>query len=300
MTHPPSSVGRPILAAAAFQAAKTRGGAEVPGIVPPRDPRPVGQPQAGVRRPLWPTLTLCVLLLTNCAPASKTHKLTIAAASDLNFALREIGTQFRAAHPEIELEIGYGSSGNFYTQITNSAPFDIFLSADIEYPRKLAAAGIGRADSLFTYGVGRIVVWVPATSALDPATALRSPGVKHLAIANPQHAPYGRATEAALHSLGVYDALKPKLVLGENISQTLQFAESGAADVGVVALSLALVPEARAKGRYWEIPIDAYPRMEQGGIILKESTAARDFRAFLLNGAGRQTLKQYGFSIPSE
>jgi molybdate transport system substrate-binding protein len=148
--------------------------------------------------------------------------------------------------------------------------------------------------------VGRLVVWVPAGSSLDPATALRDPGVKHVAIANPQHAPYGRAAQAALRSLGLYESVEPKLVLGENIAQTLQFVESGAADVGIVALSLALAPSVSARGRYWEIPLDSYPRIEQGGIILKDSTAARDFRAFLLSTDGRRILKQYGFFVPGE
>jgi molybdate transport system substrate-binding protein len=144
------------------------------------------------------------------------------------------------------------------------------------------------------------VVWVPAGSPLDPATALRDPSLKHLAIANPQHAPYGRAAQAALRSLGLYASVQPKLVLGENIAQTLQFVESGAADAGIVAMSLALAPPVRARGRYWEIPPDAYPRMEQGGIILKDSGAARDFRGFLLSADGRRILRQYGFLVPGE
>ncbi|MEO8594817.1 MAG: molybdate ABC transporter substrate-binding protein [Candidatus Solibacter sp.] len=238
--------------------------------------------------------------LAACGRAPNGRKLTIAAASDLNFALAEVATTFRAAHPEIELAVNYGSSGSFYAQIENRAPFDLFLSADVEYPRKLAAAGFGKADSIFTYGIGRIVVWVPAGSKLDPAEALGSPEVKHLAIANPRHAPYGRAAEAALSSLGVYHAMSSRLVLGENISQTLQFVQSGAADAGVVALSLALAPAARAAGRYWEIPVSAYPRMEQGGIILKDSEAARAFRAFLLSSDGRRILKQFGFYVPGE
>jgi molybdate transport system substrate-binding protein len=200
----------------------------------------------------------------------------------------------------VEVEVAYGSSGNFFAQIGNHAPFDVFLSADLEYPRKLAAAGSGQAEAVFTYAVGRIVVWVPASSSLDPATALRDPGVKHVAIANPKHAPYGRAAQAALRSLGVYESVQPKLVLGENIAQTLQFVDSGAADLGIVALSLALAPAASARGRYWEIPLDAYPRMEQAGIILKDSKAARDFRAFLLSANGRRILKQYGFLAPGE
>src|ERR1017187_4830050 len=212
----------------------------------------------------------------------------------------EIARQFRAARPAVELEIAYGSSGNFFAQISNRAPFDVFLSADVAYPRKLALAGVATGNSVFTYAVGRLVVWVPASSPLDPATALREPSVKHLAIANPQHAPYGRAAQAALRSLGLYQSVEPKLVLGENIAQTLQFVESGAADAGIVALSLALAPPVRARGRYWEIPRDAYPRLEQGGMILKDSQAARDFRAFLLSAGGRRILQQYGFFVPGE
>jgi molybdate transport system substrate-binding protein len=248
-------------------------------------------------RAIWLALAL---FCAACAPPPHAQKITIAAAADLNFAMPEIARQFRAARPAVELEIAYGSSGNFFAQISNRAPFDVFLSADVAYPRKLASAGAATGNSVFTYAVGRLVVWVPATSPLDPATALREPSVKHIAIANPDHAPYGRAAQAALRSLGLYPSVAPKLVLGENIAQTLQFVESGAADAGIVALSLAVAPPLRARGRYWEIPLDAYPRMEQGGIILKDSGAARDFRAFLLSAGGRRILKQYGFFLPGE
>jgi molybdate transport system substrate-binding protein len=223
---------------------------------------------------------------------------TIAAAADLHFALDEISLRFRATHPDVDLQMAYGSSGNFYAQIRNGAPFDIFLSADAEYPRKLVQEGIGARDSLFVYAVGRIVVWVPAASPLDPATALRAASVRHVAIANPQHAPYGRAAEAALRSLGVYDSVESKLVLGENVAQTLEFVQSGAADVGIVALSLALAPPVRGQGRYWEVPAEAYPKIEQGGVILRDSKAAREFRSFLLVAGARRVLKEYGFSLP--
>jgi len=223
---------------------------------------------------------------------------TIAAAADLHFALDEISLKFRATHPDVDLQAAYGSSGNFYAQIRNQAPFDVFLSADVEYPRKLVEEGIGARDSLFVYAMGRIVVWVPAASPLDPATALRAASVRHVAIANPQHAPYGRAAEAALRSLGIYNGVAKKLVLGENVAQALEFVQSGAADVGIVALSLALAPPVRGQGRYWEVPGTAYPKIEQGGVILKESKAAREFRTFLLDEVGRRILKKYGFSLP--
>jgi molybdate transport system substrate-binding protein len=245
-------------------------------------------------------LVLALLCLAACAPHPPSQKITVAAAADLNFALPEIAGRFHTASPAVELQFAYGSSGNFFAQIGNGAPFDVFLSADVEYPRKLASAGIGAGNSIFTYGVGRLAVWVPAASPLDPATALRDASVKHLAIANPQHAPYGRAAREALRTLGLYQAVEPKLVLGENVAQTLQFVESGAADAGIVALSLALAPPVRARGRYWEIPLDAYPRLEQGGIILRDSPPARDFRAFLLSGAGRRILRKYGFLVPGE
>ena len=230
----------------------------------------------------------------------QTHVLSIAAAADLNFALDEVSREFRKTQPDIELRIAYGSSGNFYAQIQNHAPFDVFLSADVQYPRKLAAAGLARPDSVFVYAVGRIVVWVPANSPLDPAAALRSSSLRHLAIANPQHAPYGRAAEAALRSMGLYDSVEGKLVLGENIAQTLQFVESGAADAGILALSLATAPPVRGQGRYWQVPLDQYPQMEQGGVILKDSADAGAFRAWLTSSGGRALLKRYGFSLPGE
>jgi len=238
------------------------------------------------------------------APAAGAQKLTVAAAADLRFALDELVLQFRATHPAVDLAITYGSSGNFFAQIQNGAPFDVFLSADVDYPRRLVAASLASKDSLFLYGAGRIVVWVPAGSPLDPAAlgihALEAASVRHIAIANPQHAPYGRAAVAALRSLGVYDRVAPKLVLGENIAQAFEFVESGAAEVGIVALSLALAPAARTHGRYWEVPQDAYPKIEQGGVILSRAPAgpAARFRAFLLSEEARRILKQYGFSVP--
>jgi molybdate transport system substrate-binding protein len=237
-------------------------------------------------------------------PLAGAQKLTVAAAADLRFALDELASQFRSAHPGVDLAITYGSSGNFFAQIQNGAPFDVFLSADADYPRRLIAAGLASKDSLFLYGVGRIVVWVPAGSPLDPAALgihlLEASSVRHIAIANPQHAPYGRAAEAALRSLGVYDRVAAKLVLGENIVQAFEFAESGAAAAGIVALSLALAPAARGHGRYWEVPQDAYPKIEQAGVILARAPAgpAAQFRAFLLSTEARRILKQYGFSVP--
>lgn len=231
----------------------------------------------------------------------------VAAAGDLRFAMEELAKAFEKTQPDIRLEVSYGSSGNFYAQIENGAPFDIFFSADVKYPQKLAEKGLALPGSEFVYGVGRIVLWVPRSSTLDigrkGVESLRHPSVRHVAIANPQHAPYGRAAEDALKNLGVYDDLRGKLVFGENVAQTAQMVQSGGADAGVIALSLALSPAMRGQGHYWEFPLSSYPRMDQGGVILKRTRdpeAAKALRAFVLSDSGRAILKRYGFYLPDQ
>ena len=146
------------------------------------------------------------------------------------------------------------------------------MSADIDYPKKLVEQGFASEKSLFQYAVGRIVVWTPKDSAIDVQKlgikALLDPAAKKIAIANPKHAPYGRAAEAALKNLKILDQVKDKLVLGENVAQTAQYVESGAADIGIIALSLAKSSALKDKGKYWEVPLENYPRMDQGGVIL--------------------------------
>ncbi|QRN93717.1 molybdate ABC transporter substrate-binding protein [Archangium violaceum] len=244
---------------------------------------------------------------TPSSEAGKKRVLTIAAASDLKFALDEWVTLFRAKNPDAEVRVTYGSSGNFSAQIANGAPFDLFLSADVSYPRTLAARGLVHESGVFLYAVGRIVVWVPKDSPLPVEKlgmkALLEPAAKRIAIANPQHAPYGRAAEAALKSQGVYDAVKDKLVLGENIAQTAQFVQSGSADAGIIALALALAPAMKEQGRAWEVPLDAYPRMEQGGAILaraRDVELAKRFRDGLLGPDGEALLKRHGFFLPGQ
>jgi molybdate transport system substrate-binding protein len=238
--------------------------------------------------------------------ASPTPVLTVAAAADLQYALEDLVKEYNAKNPASQVSVSYGSSGKFFAQFQNGAPFDIFLSADIEYPQKLQAAGL-TVDKVFPYAVGRVVLWAPKTTPVDVQKlgikTLLEPAVKKIAIANPQHAPYGRAAVAALKTLGVYDQVEPKFVYGENIAQTAQFVQSGAADVGLVALALALSPKMSSVGSYWEIPLDAYPKMEQGGVILKSTQhleAARSFRDFLFSPHGIEVLKKFGFSLPEK
>lgn len=235
------------------------------------------------------------------------HSIRIAAASDLKFALDEVIQEFHRMHPETKVQATFGSSGTLFAQLTNQAPFDLFLSADLKYPHQLIELDHALADTEFQYAVGHIVVWVPLKSELDieklGIQAVTDPKVKKIAIANPKTAPYGRAAEAALKKLGVYDQIASQLVLGENIAQTAQFVEGGSADVGVISLSLALSPAMRDKGRFWRVPADAFPKLEQGGVILKQCQdvpTAKDFKAFLTSPEGGSILKKHGFALPGE
>jgi len=244
------------------------------------------------------------MLLITGVNRSVAEEITIAAASDLNFAFREIVTEYEKSSGN-HVRLTLGSSGNFYAQIQNGAPFDLYFSADISYPRKLEEAGLTVPGSLYPYAVGRIVMWAGHESHIDVTQgfeALREPTVKKIAIANPKHAPYGRAAVAAMEYFKVYDQVKDKLVLGENISQAAQFVESGAADVGIIALSLALAPPMQAAGHYWEIPADAHPPIEQGAVILmggKNQESAKAFLSFIQGAEGQTMMKRYGFVVPS-
>ncbi len=229
----------------------------------------------------------------------------VAAAGDTKFAFDEIIEAFRRQRPEIEVRVTYGSSGNFYALLSNQAPYDMFLSADLEYARRLIREGRAAPDSEFLYGVGRLVVWVSLRSSIDVEKhgmeALRDPLARKVAIANPAHAPYGRAAVTAMKNLGVYDKIKDRLVYGDSVMQAFQFVESSAADSGIVSPSLALAPQLREKGRLWEIPLDAYPRQDQAGVILSwaQNRAAADaLRDFMLSSDGKVILHRYGFETP--
>lgn len=251
-------------------------------------------------------LGLALLGLAGPAARAAASELRVAAAADLKFAMDELAAAFQQAGPKRAVGVSYGSSGNFFVQLRNQAPFDVYLSADAEYPRRLAAEGLGLPGSFFLYAVGRLVVWVPPGSTLDlereGLRALLEPAVRRVAIANPRHAPYGRAAVAALEHYGLAASIEPKLVLGENVAQAAQFVESGAADAGIVALSLALAP-ALGAGRRFEVPLDAYPRLEQGGLILKwakDPAAARAFVDYLRSAPGRGILARWGFAAPTQ
>ncbi|MEO8499988.1 MAG: molybdate ABC transporter substrate-binding protein [Vicinamibacteria bacterium] len=249
-------------------------------------------------------LVLLALLATQ-APGPSTSgsagvTLRIAAASDLRFALDEILTAFRATHPTIRAEATYGSSGNFFAQIREGAPFDVFLSADSEYARRVAGEGLSEAP--FPYAVGRLALVVRKESGLDPrglGDLLKSPAIRRLAIANPAHAPYGRAAAATLKTWGIDDLVASKLVLGDSVSQAVQFVDTGAAQAGLVAL--ALVRAKPGELAFAEVPEAAHPPLDQAGVILKRAAtmdAARTFVTYLTGDAGRASLSRYGFGLP--
>src|SRR5882724_7296847 len=242
-------------------------------------------------------LAILVLTLTLSAAA---EEITVAAAADLQFALKDISARFEQQTGN-KVNLTFGSSGNFFAQIQNGAPFDVFFSADLDYPKKLEAAGQAEPNTFYQYATGKIVLWVRNDSKLDLSKGLAvllDPSINKIAIANPAHAPYGRAAMAALDHEKLSEKIKDKLVLGENISQAAQFAESGSADIGIIALSLAIAPAMKEKGHYTEIPASFYPPLQQGCIVLassKKKVTALAFVEFLKKPEIADLLKTFGF-----
>jgi molybdate transport system substrate-binding protein len=246
-----------------------------------------------------------IVLAALCAVISQVcvaQEITVAAAADLQYAMQDIVSRFEKDSGKT-VKVTYGSSGNFFQQIQNGAPFDMFFSANLDYPEKLEAAGITEPDSYYGYARGQIVIWVPNDSKVDlnaGLSALLDPRVKKIAIANPLHAPYGQAAVSALQKEGIYEKVKNKFVLGENISQAASFVVSGSADAGMVALALALSPTMKEKGRYTEISRGDYTPIEQACVILKSSKnkeTANQFLTYMKSSAVAGILASYGFDV---
>jgi molybdate transport system substrate-binding protein len=232
-------------------------------------------------------------------------ELIVCAAADLSSVLQEISTRYEKK-TGVMLKLSFGASGALTQQIQNGAPFDVFFSADMDYPRQLITAGEADPGTLYEYAVGKLVLWAPADSHLDlqrkGLSVLLDPSVKKIAIANPQHAPYGRAAVAALKHAGLYDQISDRLVLGENISQAAQFAESGNAQVGFVAMAHAVSPAMQGKGKYWEVPADFYPALAQGAVVIvpsRHQKEAADFLEYMKTKEAGVLLQKYGFSLPA-
>jgi molybdate transport system substrate-binding protein len=249
-------------------------------------------------------IVFSVIFLFVISLSARGQEITIAAAADLNAALTELTGKYSATSG-VAVKLSFGASGNLFNQIQNGAPFDLFFSADEEYPNQLIEKGLADKHSLCRYATGRLALWVPADSTLDiqgkGLRALLDPAVKKVAIANPQHAPYGRAAAAALRHAGLYDQIQERLVLGENVSQAAQFVESGNAQAGIVALSHALAPAMKGKGKYWEVPLDFYPPLNQSAVVLSHSrqkAQAAQFLEYLRKPEAVAVLRKYGFTIP--
>jgi len=231
-------------------------------------------------------------------------RLTIAAAANLKAAAEELKLAFEAGQPGVEVALTLGASGTFFAQLQNGAPFDLFLSADREYPAKLVAAGLARQADERVYAIGKLAAWLPPGSTLDlegkGLAAIAAPGVRRIAMANPAVAPFGRATEAALRASGIYEAVRERLVLGTSVAQAAQFATTGAADVAFLPYALTLGKEL-AGGRTYLVPEALHPRIEQSGVVLSgapEAVLARRFLAFLTGAPGRAILAKHGYGLP--
>lgn len=248
-------------------------------------------------------ITLSCILVSSQALAQRS---TIAAASDLQFALEALRTQFQLDSGK-SIQVVYGSSGNFYRQIREGAPFQMFLSADESYVQQLVDADL-TVDEGALYGLGRIVIIAPHGSALkadaqlqELSAALAAGRITRFAIANPEHAPYGERAEEALRHTGLWDALQGILVLGENVSQAAQFATSGNAQGGIIAYSLALSPNVSALGEYALIPQQWHQPLRQRMVLLQSANAnVRAFYAYLQSAPAREILQRYGFALPED
>ncbi len=246
---------------------------------------------------------LLVLCLSLVSPLIA-EEIKVAAAADLNYAMKDLAASYQKKTGNT-VALSFGASGNFYSQIQNGAPYDLFFSADLDYVKKLAAAGKIESSSVRTYAVGHLVLWVPNSSKLDPQKLkmdlLLDPSVKKIAVANPEHAPYGRAAMASLDHYIIKGLVSDKLVLGESVSQAAQFVQSGNAQAGLIPLSLAISPAMRSAGKYWELPADSYPAIQQGVGILtssKQKQAAQAFIDYISSPEGTAVLEQYGFGVP--
>lgn len=245
-------------------------------------------------------LMVSIALTTTVAYA---EQITVAAAADLKFAMDEIVASFKKEHPGDDVLVTYGSSGKFHTQIQQGAPFDMFFSADISFPRELAAKGLA-ASEVRPYAVGRLVLWSNSVDATKMTlTSLADPKIAKIAIANPKHAPYGKRAEEALRASGLWDKLQPKIVFGENISQTAQYVQSGNAQIGLIALSLAVNSELASKGGYYLIPASLHNPLEQGYIVTKPGAGkplVKTFADYMGSKKTRSVMTKYGFVLPNE
>lgn len=232
---------------------------------------------------------------------NRSQVLRLAVASNLRFSMNEIVTAFEKVSG-LRLEVSYGASGNLLAQIIAGAPFDLFFSADEAMPLRLIEEGLGKPENYFIYGRGRIVLWVPHDSSIDIESfgmdALLHPSINKISIANPRHAPYGLAAIASLEYKALFERLEKKLVMGENVLHTAMFVKRGGAEIAILSYALALAGPLQQSGRYWLIPPDHHPALNQGGLILDRGQYQKEVQSllhFIQTGPGLNILKKYGF-----
>ena len=227
------------------------------------------------------------------------EQVLVAVAANFVPPFREVAMEFEKATGH-NVQVASGSSGNFYTQIKNGAPFDVFFSADNERPKLLEEEGLAVKGSRFTYAIGRLVLWSPDPNLVKGEDTLRSENFKHLAIANPKTAPYGVAAMQAMQKLGIWESVQPRLVLGENIGQTMGFIESGNAELGFLALSQVMDPKIKGRGGRWDVPINLHEPIQQDVVLLakgKENPAAKALMEFMGKPHATAIIERYGYEL---
>jgi molybdate transport system substrate-binding protein len=248
----------------------------------------------------WLKIMLLLLVFFSPAIASSPESLTIAAASDLRFALDDILDQYKKKTPGLDIKVIYGSSGKMTTQIMNGAPYDVFFSADIAFPERLFAEHFAVTEPE-VYAVGRIVIWSRKMDASNMALHdLLDASIRRVAIAQPSHAPYGLRAQEAMIAAGIWEAIQPKLVFGENIAHTAQMVESEAADVGIIALSLALFPDLATRG-YHLIDDGLHNPLTQAYVVThhgRNNAAAHAFANYMTGDEAHTIMARYGFVLP--
>jgi molybdate transport system substrate-binding protein len=232
------------------------------------------------------------------------ENVSVAAAANFVYALEALNAAFAARAPDVKVTVATGASGNLVAQIEQGAPYDIFLSADRQYPQALVTEGHADARSLTIFAVGRLVLWTtnPAVELRSIPETVRSGAVRKLALANINSAPYGRAAKQALEKLGEWAGAQSKLVVGENISQTAQFVATGNADAGFVALSLVLSPKLQDKGRWMEVAGNLYSPLEHAAVLTMRGAtnpAAKRYLEFLRSDVARKIFERFGYAVPA-
>lgn len=240
------------------------------------------------------------ILLFFISQASTAETIRIAVASNFNGAIKEIVKNFET-NSKHKVILSFGSTGKHYAQIKNGAPFDVFLAADKTRPKLLEDESIAIKNSRFTYAIGQLVLWSPDTNLVtDNLDFLKTAKFRHIAIANPKLAPYGKAAQETLAKQSLWKPLSKHLVRGENINQTFQFIKSGSAQLGFVALSQIKQPNKEIDGSYWIIPQSFYTPIEQQAVLLTNKPAVEEFISFLKSKQGLNIIRNYGYNTPNE